>query len=120
MAVAVEGLAATEVEGQLTLFGRLADAIGVLQVVDFAVKLQALTELMPGNQSTSPAAGHVLVADPAAYFSVEADRAEFGGELDRQIVLRPRFDDAATNSAGGIVDGNLRISPEREIQILVR
>jgi len=119
MARAIERLAAAQVQRQFALLGRAANAIGILQVVDFPVKFQPFAELVPGDQPTSPAAGHIPVADPAAYFAVQADRSSAGRGFDRQIILRSRLDHAAAHRAGGIVDGGLRIGAQRKGHVFV-
>ncbi len=64
MPAVVQRLPPAHIQRQLALLGRVADAVGVLQIVDFAVKFDPLTELVPRNQPAPPAAGNQLVAEP--------------------------------------------------------
>src|SRR6202034_4030154 len=84
----VERLAAADVEGELPLLGDGSDAIGVLQVVELRIELDAVIDFVAGDEATAPAAGDELIAEPVADFAVEIDGTEFGRHFHREVVLR--------------------------------
>ncbi len=105
MAIAVGGLAvAAYASGEFALFGLGADAVGFLEIVNFAVEFKSVAELVAGNQSAALAAPYKPVTKPVTYFAVKGDWAELCHKLNRQVVLGTIRHDSSAHGAGGVVD----------------
>ena len=61
-----------------------ADAIGVPEVVDFRIELDAVIDFVACDEATAPTAGDELITEPVAGFAVEIDGPQFGRYFHRR------------------------------------